>query len=732
MYFNQSSTGLTGAVPTDTSLDLSASIINPAVRLERAPLGATCVPGGVTFTVHAPCVERIELLLFGSASDTAPQATIQLASLTNGRWGAFVPGLIPGQLYAYRVTASSDPLSANYLSPNNLLVDPYAKALTPELRSNQLPLPQVLNVVVPPSTFDWGSDTPPRTPLQRSVILEAHVRGLTKLFPGIPEEIQGTFAALGHPAVVEALKGAGYTAIELLPVNFCMTELFLREKGLLNYWGYNPLSFFALDPWLASSKDPVAVINEFKGAVKSLHSAGIEVIIDVVFNHTAEGGADYDEHGTRLRAPTLSLRGFDSRYYLHHEGKKVDHTGCGNTIDPNYAPARQLILDALRYFVEELHVDGFRFDAAPVLGRTNGKFLRNSFYEQIANDPLLSKCKLIVEPWSAGPHDDAFHLGNFPPGIQEWNGCFRDVVRRFWRGDSGMLPDFATVLYGSDHIFGSHHEGPLKTINFITAHDGRTLADLVQYKERHNLANGEDNRDGWAGEIAWNCDIEGPSSDPKIIEQRHRQMRSMLATLFLAHGIPMVLAGDDRIHSQLGNNNAYCHDSVINWLSWQLNPDERQMAKFLANLIAFRKAFPVLQRDNYQGNLRNGIDLTWYTENGEVMQETETTGSAHWSEQERRVVGVYFSPHTVESLGPARAEHETLFAIFNANSSPVEFLLPHLPDEKERWYQLVFDTALAHDPFDPTEPIPPGQRFVAQPWSVAVFRYRTWSAVDSE
>ncbi|NUR88741.1 MAG: glycogen debranching protein GlgX, partial [Nonomuraea sp.] len=544
---------------------------------EPYPLGATWDGVGTSFSVFSEVAERVELCLF---AEDGSEERIDLPEVDGFVWHGYLPGILPGQRYGYRVHGPFDPARGYRCNPAKLLIDPYAKAVDGDLHWNEALFPYRFtdpgaanaedsapympkNVVINPF-FEWGNDRPPRTPYHQTVIYETHVRGLTMRHPAVPEEQRGTYAGIGHPAIIDHLVSLGVTALELMPVHQYMPEHFLVARGLTNYWGYNTMAFLAPHGGYSSSGTLGQQVLEFKAMVRALHEAGIEVILDVVYNHTAEG----DHMG-----PTLGFRGIDNAaYYRLHDGDRryyLDYTGCGNSLNVRSPHALQLIMDSLRYWVLDMHVDGFRFDLAAALARELHDVDRlSAFFDLIQQDPVISQVKLIAEPWDVGP--GGYQVGNFPPLWTEWNGKYRDTVRDFWRGTGSALPEFASRLTGSADLYASSGRRPVASINFVTCHDGFTLTDLVSYDRKHNEANGEDNRDGTDDNRSWNCGAEGPVEDPEIMRLRHRQRRNFLTTLFLSQGVPMLSHGDELGRTQRGNNNAYCQDNEVAWVDWSM------------------------------------------------------------------------------------------------------------------------------------------------------------------
>jgi isoamylase len=645
------------------------------------PLGATWDGTGVNFALFSAHAERVDLCIF-DARGRREIARYTLPEYTDEVWHGYLPGLRPGALYGYRVFGPYEPSNGHRFNHHKLLLDPYAKAhsgplrwsdahygyrigapradLSFDRRDNAAGMPK--SVVVDPS-FMWGRDRPPEIPWMKRVFYETNVRGYTMQHPNVPPALRGTFLGLSSPRVIEHLVDLGVTTIELLPVHAFVDDRNLIERRLRNYWGYNSIGFFAPESRYLSSHH-----DEFKTMVKSLHEAGLEIVLDVVYNHTAEG----NHFG-----PTLSFRGIDNRsYYRLAEDKRYyeDVTGCGNTLDTRHPRVLQFVTDSLRYWVEEMHVDGFRFDLATALAREDNGYEYNAgFFKALKQDPVLARTKLIAEPWDVGL--GGYQVGGFPPGWSEWNGRYRDTMRRFWKGES-LLPDFASRLAGSSDIFHRHGRRPSASINFITVHDGFPLADLVAYDRKHNEANGENNQDGTDDNASWNCGVEGPTDDPAIDALRERQKRNLIATLLLSLGVPMLLAGDEFGHSQGGNNNAYCQDNEISWIDWNgRSAKDFAFQEFVKRAIKLRRDHPAFQRDTFftghpqPGNDRK--DIAWYTPAG-----VEMTGE-DWG-RESRAIGVYFGD-------------QPLFAVlFNASDQNVAFTLP---ESGTVAWQLILDTA---------------------------------------
>lgn len=652
-------------------------------------LGAVWDGRGVNFALFSAHATAVDLCLFDS-SGRRETHRIPLPCRTEDIWHGHVSGLRPGQLYGYRVHGPYDPKGGHRFNPHKLLIDPYARMLSGRIRwhdalfgyrlgshRGDLALdrrdsaPMMPKCVVEEPAYHWGDDRPPRRSWNETIIYEAHVKGLTELHPDVPPLMRGTFAALGHPAVIEHLTKLGITAVELLPIQAFSDDRFLVEKGLRNYWGYSTLAYFAPDIRYLGDAGAVGL----KAAIRALHDAGIEVILDVVYNHTAEGNHI---------GPTLSFRGIDnlSYYKLPRDNPHFcwDSTGTGNTLDLAHPRVLQMVMDSLRHWVEAYHVDGFRFDLATTLARDPYDFTeRAGFLRAVAQDPVLNRVKLIAEPWDVG--DGGYRLGGFPRGWSEWNDQFRDSVRSFWRGDPEQLPKFTRVITGSQETFEHSGRHPWASINFVTAHDGFTLEDLVSYNERHNLANGEDNRDGHGHNLSWNFGVEGPTDDAEIIAARRRQKRNLLATLLFAQGVPMLLMGDELSRSQGGNNNAYAQDNEISWFDWergrQTDPDLLAYCQRLTGLRREYKAFH--RRAFHTGEFvrNNGLkDVYWLAPEGREMSNRD------WGDEMRRTIGMQF--------GNDAADGKRLLILYNAAPSDLEFVLPgELPG---RWTPIL-DTA---------------------------------------
>jgi glycogen operon protein len=666
------------------------------------PLGATWDGHGVNFALFSENATGVDLCLLESVD--GPEQPVAMRERTDFIWHAYLPDVRPGQLYGYRVHGPYAPEEGQRFNNNKLLIDPYAKALagemkwgeelfgyevgekaldlSPDLRDSAPFMPK--SMVVDPS-FTWGDDRPPRTPWNRTVIYECHVKGLTKRHPNVPEALRGTYLGLASDAILDHLTSLGVTAVELMPVHHAVSESHLADAGLVNYWGYSPIGFFAPDSRFATGWEGHQVA-EFKTMVKALHRAGLEVILDVVFNHTPEGNH---------LGPTLSLKGIDnaSYYRLDPEAPRQyrDYTGTGNTLNTHHPRTIQLILDSLRYWVTEMRVDGFRFDLAAALARTPDRVdTESTFYDVIRQDPVLSQVKLIAEPWDAG--EGGYQLGNFPPGWAEWNGRYRDTVRRFWRGDHGQVPDLASRLAGSSDLFRDSDRGTYASINFVTAHDGFTLRDLVSYDERHNEANGEDGRDGEEANWSRNWGQEGPTESTRINRLRARAQRNMLTTLFCSQGVPMLMAGDEMGRTQRGNNNAYCQDNEISWVNWDCSADDLDLLAFTRRLLSIFHSSPVLRRRRFYDGDRASVpyrDVTWLRADGREMTGPD------WDAAENSVLGMLLDGRAVDEVDdrgrPLRGD--TLLLLMNGGPRSKGFTLPTL-ESQGRW-EVVINTARA-------------------------------------
>jgi len=693
------------------------------------PLGATWDGLGVNFAIFSENAKRVELCLFDLIGAEAESTRIALPESTDMVWHGYLPNVRPGQIYGYRVHGPYEPEAGHRFNPHKLLLDPYARAIARPVRwadevfgyrigdeaedlsfdeRDSAPFAPLGSVVE--SAFTWGDDAPPRTPWHETVIYELHVKGFTQRHPDVPPQLRGTYAGLATDAAIRHLQDLGITAVELLPVHHHAYERPLGERGLSNYWGYNTLGFFAPDVRYASQQTAGASVREFKMMVRALHAAGIEVILDVVYNHTAEGNH---------LGPTLSLRGIDnaSYYRLMQDQPRYyqDFTGCGNTLNMLSPRVLQLIMDSLRYWVQEMHVDGFRFDLASALARELYDVNKlSAFFDIVHQDPVLSQVKLIAEPWDVGP--GGYQVGNFPVLWTEWNGRYRDSVRRFWRGDGGQVSEIATRLAGSSDLYEQSGRRPYASINFVTAHDGFTLNDLVSYNEKHNEANAENNADGYNDNLSWNCGAEGPTDEPGIVTLREQQKRNFLATLLLSQGVPMIAAGDEIGRTQRGNNNAYCQDNEISWLDWQLDDARRTLLAFAHYVIRLRREHPVFRRRRFfQGRRIRGADvedLAWFEPNGREMSDEA------WNSDAARALMLRIGGSALDELdtGGRRVVDDTFVMLLNANEHAVTFALPtHRTDVI---WELLLDTSKARQQPRPLR----GERYRAQGRSLAVLR----------
>ena len=667
---------------------------------EPYPLGATWDGAGTNFALFSEVAERVELCLF---DDEQRETRLDLPEVDAFVWHGYLPGVGPRQRYGYRVHGPYDPARGHRCNPAKLLLDPYAKAMEgrirwrealfsyhfkqPNRRNTVNSAPYTMKSVVINPFFDWGDDRLPRTPYHETVIYEAHVKGLTMRHPDIPADKRGTYAGLAHPVMVDYLKGLGVTAIELMPVHQSVPEHNLVARGLTNYWGDNPIGVLAPAGAYSASGQLGEQVQEFKAMVKTLHEAGIEVILDVVYNHTAEG----DHMG-----PTLSFRGIDNAAYyrLSDENRRyyMDYTGCGNSLNVRHPHALQLIMDSLRYWVLEMHVDGFRFDLATALAREFHDVDRlSAFFDLVQQDPVVSQVKLIAEPWDVG--EGGYQVGNFPPGWTEWNGKFRDTVRDFWRGQPATLPEFASRLAGSSDLYQDDGRSPVASINFVTAHDGFTLADLVSYNAKHNEANGENNRDGSSDNRSWNCGVEGPTDDPAVRLLREKQKRNLLATVLLAQGVPMLLHGDEFGRSQGGNNNAYCQDNKMSWLDWRQARDRETLLEFVRSVARLRHEHPVFRRRRFfqgrpaQGSADRVSDIAWLTPSGDDMTDDD------WRTGYAKSMAVFLNGNAIVEPGRRgeRVVDDSFLLLFNAHSSDLRFTLPG--EEYGESWEIALDTA---------------------------------------
>jgi len=693
------------------------------------PLGATYDGSGTNFSVFSEVAERVELCLY---DDDEHETRIDLPESTALCWHGYLPNVRPGQRYGYRIHGPWAPDNGLWCNPAKVLLDPYAKAIdglwdwneaifpyhfgNPEGSKNDLDsAPYVAKSVVINPFFDWGNDRQPNTPWHQTIVYETHVKGFSRTHAGIPEELRGTYAGLAHPISIDYLKSLGVTAVELLPVHQFVQDSTLLDRGLRNYWGYNSIGYLAPHNEYAAAGQCGEQVLEFKNLVKTLHAAGIEVILDVVYNHTAEGNH---------LGPILSFKGIDNpAYYRLMPDKRryyMDYTGTGNTLNMRHPHVLQLIMDSLRYWVLEMHVDGFRFDLAATLARELHDVDRlSSFFDLIQQDPVVSQVKLIAEPWDIG--EGGYQVGNFPPLWSEWNGKYRDTVRDFWRGTDQTLAEFGSRFTGSSDLYQGTARRPYASINFITAHDGFSLRDLVSYNDKHNDANGEENRDGESHNRSWNCGAEGPTDDPEINALRRRQTRNFLATLLLSQGVPMLLGGDELGRTQQGNNNAYCQDNEISWYDWEHL--DKDLLQFSRRLIGFRKRHPVFWRRRwFQGRPIHGTkvsDIGWFTPGGTEMSEDD------WNAGFAKSLAVFLNGRAIPSPNE-RGEpviDDSIYLMFNAHHEPLEFTLA---DSKwaERW-TVVLNTVEEKDLLaeqDNGPELAAGSTIQVQPWSLVVLR----------
>lgn len=672
------------------------------------PLGATFDGAGVNFALFSRVAQKVELCLFDEQDN---ETRIEVTEQNSFVWHIYVPGIQPGQRYGYRVYGPYDPASGHRCNPNKLLLDPYAKAIEgnidgdeslysywfndPDNLSDMNDLdsaPHTMKAAVINPYFDWGADRHPDIPYHDSIIYEAHVRGMTNLNQRVPAEIRGTYAGLAYPSVIEYLKKLGVTAIELMPIHQFINDSFLQQKGLSNYWGYNTIGFFAPHNAYSSTGQRGEQVNEFKSMVKAYHEAGMEVILDVVYNHTAEGNH---------MGPTLSLKGIDNHSYYRlvdgDEAHYFDTTGTGNSLLMRSPHALQLITDSLRYWVTEMHVDGFRFDLAATLARQFQEVDKlSAFFDIVQQDPVISRVKLIAEPWDLG--SGGYQVGGFPPNWSEWNGRYRDCVRDFWRSQPSTLPEFTSRFMGSSDLYQANGRRPVASVNFVTAHDGFTMNDLVSYNEKHNQANGEDNRDGESNNRSWNCGVEGPTKIRDVVELRQRQMRNMFATLLFSQGIPMICGGDEVCRTQLGNNNAYCQDNELSWTHWDFDEAQKDMCRFVSKLTHLRLEHPVLHRRRFFTGREEGDgpsdlpQVEWFDHTGAIM-DLEAWGNTHAFS-----IMIYLNGSDIPECdwyGNTMVDNDFIL-IFNAHYEPIMFTLP---DERygKKW-RLIVDT---HNPKGP-------------------------------
>jgi isoamylase len=666
------------------------------------PLGATWTGEGVNFALFSEHATGVELCLFNDLDEPETER-IKLTERSDFVWHCFVPDLQPGQLYAYRVYGPYSPAVGHRFNPNKLVIDPYAKAVAGSVqwgdemfaytighpdadlsfdeRDNATVMPK--GVVIDP-TFAWSDQKRPNRPLHENVIYEVHVKGFSKLWDAVPQDLRGTYAGLASPAAIDYFKKLGVTTLELLPVHEHADSKHLVDQGLIDYWGYNTLNFFAPESTYCSTGDRGAQVQEFKTMVNKLHNAGLEVILDVVYNHTIEGSH---------LGPTLSFRGIDNATYYRLTGDNpryyMDYTGTGNTLNVPQPRVLQLIMNSLRYWVTEMHIDGFRFDLAPALARELHQVSKlSSFFDVIQQDPVLSRVKLIAEPWDVG--EGGYHVGNFPFLWAEWNGKYRDTMRRYWKGEHGHMGDFAHRLCGSADLYEGNNKTPNASINFITAHDGYTLQDLVSFEQRHNAANGEENRDGEQNNNSCNWGHEGLDAPPHILKLRRRMLRNFLASLLVSQGVPMLRAGDEFAATQHGNNNAYCQDNEISWLHWDWDEHRKRLFEFTSRMIQYRLKHPILHQERFfRGrDLRgNGIkDITWINADGSEMNDQT------WAADYAKVLGVMLSGDSTDMRDyfGNRINDDTLLLFFNADSNDIEIVMPG--NDHVSWRQVI-DTA---------------------------------------
>ncbi len=696
---------------------------------KRYPLGATWDGHGTNFALFSEHASAVELLLFDNSKAEKPEAVIPLRERTAFVWHGYLPEVGPSQLYAYRVHGPYEPEKGHRFNPSKVLLDPYAKAIAGKVhwndalfgyrigdpnadlsRDDRDSCPYIPKCVVTDPSFDWEGDGLLNTPWNETVIYELHVKGFTARHPQVEKGKQGTYAAIATPGVMEYLKNLGVTAVELLPVHQHVDNKPLIDKGLTNYWGYNTIGFFAPDCRYSSSGVMGEQVREFKQMVKALHKAGIEVILDVVYNHTAEGNH---------LGPTLCFRGIDnlSYYRLNPDASRfyVDFTGTGNSLNMPHPIVTQLIMDSLRYWVMEMHVDGFRFDLASTLARELHEVDRlSAFFDIIQQDPILSRVKLIAEPWDLG--DGGYQVGNFPPLWGEWNGKYRDTIRRFWKGEASQMAELGYRLTGSSDLYQDDGRNPYASINFVTCHDGFTLNDLVSYEQKYNEANREDNKDGTDNNMSWNCGTEGPTNDSQINGLRDRQKRNFLATLFLSQGVPMLLAGDEIGRTQGGNNNAYCQDNEMNWLDWSLDDSKKEMLRFTRELIHLRHEHPVFRRKRFFMGRKlfgsNLKDIEWMKPDGNEMTEQD------WNQSSFRTIGMVLAGDAIGEFDEKgrRITDATFMLLLNAHPDPIPF---KLPASAQPWELILY--TLMPNPADPKTAVNAGAEFPMEGRTLALF-----------
>jgi glycogen operon protein len=688
------------------------------------PLGATYDGAGTNFALFSEVAERVELCLF---DDGGTETRVALSEVDGFVWHGYLPGIEPGQRYGFRVHGPWAPGEGLWCNPSKLLLDPYARAIdgevdwapscfayrfdAPDERNDEDSAPHVPKSVVHNPFFDWQLDRPPDVPMHKTVVYETHVKGLTMRHPDVPAHLRGTYAGLAHPAVVDYLTGLGVTTVELMPVHQFVHDSHLVDKGLRNYWGYNSIGYFAPHNEYASGERIGQQVQEFKTMVRTLHEAGLEVVLDVVYNHTAEGNH---------LGPMLCFKGIDNRaYYRLAEDPRFyfDYTGTGNSLNARHPHVLQLIMDSLRYWVQEMHVDGFRFDLASTLARGLHEVDRlSAFFDLVQQDPVVGGVKLIAEPWDIG--EGGYQVGNFPPLWSEWNGKYRDTTRDYWRGEDATLDEFASRLTGSSDLYQDDTRRPNASINFVTAHDGFTLNDLVSYNEKHNEANGEDNNDGESHNRSWNCGVEGPTDDPEVLELRRRQQRNFLTTLFVSQGVPMLLGGDEMSRTQGGNNNAYCQDGEVSWYDWEDVERNADLVAFTRRVIALRRDHPVFRRRRwFQGRPIRGVgvdDIAWFRPDGELMSDDD------WNSGFAKSVGVFLHGMGVTTPGPRgeRIVDDSFLLLFNAHYEDLEWEIPN-----RSWapvWHVELDTADVTR--DGDEMVKPGETVVVRGRSLAVLR----------
>ncbi|WP_208426609.1 MULTISPECIES: glycogen debranching protein GlgX [Salinibacter] len=697
------------------------------------PRGATWDGIGVNFALHSAHADRVELLLFEDADAPEPAVTFELPEHTGPIWHGYVTNVRPGQLYGYRVYGPYDPANGHRFNPNKVLLDPYAKAIGRPLRwddslfgydvdaegddrsfNTQDSAPHAPLAAVVEETFAWGNDQSPEIPWQDTLIYETHVKGMTQKHPDVPERLRGTYLGMASEPVLDHLKTLGVTTVQLLPVHAKLHRRELLRKGLREYWGYNTLSYFAPEPEYAAN-GPTSAVRDFKMMVRALHDAGLEVIIDVVYNHTCEGNQ---------MGPTLSWRGVDNRTYykLNPDDERyyMDYTGTGNTLDPGDSYVLQMIMDSLRYWVTEMHVDGFRFDLASALARELYDVdMLGSFFKVVQQDPVLSQVKLIAEPWDVGP--GGYQVGSFPWQWAEWNGRYRDTIRRFWRGDRGMNGDVATRVTGSSDLYERSGRRPFASINFVTAHDGFTLQDLVSYERKHNEENKEGNEDGHDDNHSTNCGVEGPTTDPEVIERRERRKRSIMATLLLSQGVPMILGGDELSHTRRGNNNPYCQDNEISWYDWTLDEREQKFLAFVQRLTAFRQEHPSFRRRHFLDPVDESDgsgDVLWWHPDGREITDGD------WHDEGLHAFGYLLRGQNLapDSKGRPRTD-DAFLVLMNQGGAPVEVEVPAETNELDDVHCVAWHVVPELAEFlDDPGPVEPGGVLTLRPHRLLVLR----------